>query len=447
MYVGSSIAVLVFLDHYFTRCLSQKYPIPVPKLTKSLLFDVATLFTTNPKPIEDVKLFAFCQEEYKTLMGDFPPVNRAGLTNVLLYHRKGVLTICRNHIVSNVQHRVRKCRSLFIKSNLHFAGIKWKFPVTWLVNHLASSLEQDIQALFSIPRHSSFIAHLRKLNFKDFLHLSQKAFDRLKTEIVQQSPLQQADIVDHWNTYFPLLFRIQPVLEGYRDVWNAFLQPFSIEERRKVGRNHFRGRQLLKGFCLLPQLSDRWQCVMFDSFGLAQITDGQAEVKAAEDTHVVYKDIWRNIFNLEKIHAIVRAQLHLRHIDRRFMYMLRTDGVSAFLHVRIPQPSKPTVTRSVPTLSLPTASTQNLNVQECISRLLPTLKARPTAVRSRGPSAKTIPTTGGIIDLKTVDGAALLSFLLGMILLVVDGGKNPLFTAGAYEVADPLGSDGKLAGV
>ena len=376
----------------------------------------------------------YYDRHYRILRGDIPLGIRSGIANPLRYLKDQIITICKNHVVTNTERRFSKYLTSLIKERCQERKLDWrsaKFPLRWLVDHLIKAIvESGGTVAFSLPEHKRFQKKRSHEDFQGWEVECREAFLEA-TKWLGNLSLKGADILDKWQDYFPLLFHIQKCFERHRDAWEEHIKEFPREQQKAIARLDFRGGKLCKAFSPLPEFSDKCQAFLLCGAGLATIAKRDTQRIRAVNTDVFYEALWHEFFDID----CVLAKQYLQHRKRTFHYTIRTDGVTAYVHVNVVKDMnrKPPPCR----MDEPVRHSAVVQVDSCVEPLEDFFDRVERAVNMERP-VETVTTNISLIRSTSVTD------LLGKLLIVVDPGKNPLFSAAYFKTAAALDADGNL---
>ena len=257
-----------------------------------------------------------------------------------------------NMIVHTLHLRISKLLRCFIYEELNGVRPAGKVRFKWLIKHFVDQLD-----LFPMNQRgkyweSEFWPHgIRKTKAEEGMEATLKAAVlRLKQFVGGQRIISCTEKT--WNSYLPLLYRIQQHFKKQRDEWAAAFAAkarecnWEIKEkpvvdnsrrRRRRGRRNgkeklpedlrkfclvdFRSKKLIKSFALLPAFSHQWKHVLIDNDGFCDISGYGASRRKREDKS--YADVWDVHCHVKKLVAADDASQSLR----KFHGMIRTNGI------------------------------------------------------------------------------------------------------------------------
>lgn len=414
--------VLLFLNHYYRHRLENGHP--VPEISESLVkvvIDklvnikiVGTAHDLSKETFDDLESF-FQQhflpllEPMKSILKDRPIFDQkgkiiaSGNKNPLIYLARNIKAICENHVVTNIYRRVGKLLTALAIPELEACGISRKsYPVRAVIEHLLKTLTEDGgDVCFSLPTWMTDLDWKSKLSEDQRLvaYLAfENSFEKAKLEFIKGVNLSPEEVQKCPAKYFPLLFAIRHHFERENDNWTASLCDKTMEEKKAMAKEDYRGGALVRAFPLLPEFGDGWQPITVCSQTLFEWLGGR---KDADDPQRLYRELWAKYFQLQKV---IPTDPKRQISDRSFHYMIRTDGVW---------------------------------VGVMVNTLRRRHKKRPWHPKEPKILGVGVSTSSRLLATDPKD-------LLGKIVAVVDPGKKPIMTVGYYHIASDFDKDGKL---
>jgi len=413
--------VLLFLNHYYRHRLGKA--LMVPEITESLvkvimdkLVDIKVIGTAHGLSEEIFDdLESFFQQHFIALLEPIDPILdesmfdmngkiiASGNKNPLIYLARNIKAICENHVVTNIYRRVGKLLTALAIPELEACGISRKsYPVRAVSEHLLKTLTEDGgDVCFSLPSWMTDLDWKSKLSEDQRLvaYLAfENSFEKAKLEFIKGVNLSSEEVQKCPANYFPLLFAIRHHFERENDNWTASLCDKTMEEKKAMAKEDYRGGALVRAFPLLPEFGDGWQPVTVCSQTLFEWLGGR---KDPDDPQRRYRELWAKYFQIQKV---IPTDPNRQISDRSFHYMIRTDGVW---------------------------------VGVMVNTLRRRRRKRTSHIEATVIPGVRISTSSRLIATDPKD-------LLGKIVAVVDPGKSPIMTVGYYRIAPELDHDGKL---
>ena len=359
-----------------------------------------------------------------------------------------------NHIVVNLKLRISKLLRCFIYEELRDSRPKGKVRYKWLIGHFVDQLDVlPVSGKGKYWKGQFWPYNIKKTATEEGLDDTfKRAVLRCKQFV---GPLKLGSCTEKtWNKYLPLLHRIQVHFAKLRKEWVATLSSKAMEcggmflpegkgkgkakqrhgrhrkrhrasskrklhpEVQKLCREDFRSRKLIKSFPLLPEFSHQWKHVLIDNDAFSQIAGFGPDRRAREGKS--YMDVWKEHCRVEK----VVAGEETRSSSRGFHGMIRTNGVKVCV---ITDHHKPVFAPS-------------LGSREARHGLDDYWRAslRDWVAKQSPGEHQDLPIEIDPPPHQTATQKALLTVqsreLAGKLVIVVDGGRNPILTASYFRI-------------
>jgi hypothetical protein len=322
-----SIEASRFLNfHLLKRCEERK---EIPTMKQSFFYSAFTMFATKSDGHNKVSEHSPFAKNFKVFTRDRPDIGYSfeGLTANISYAAKEYMINCQNHVVCNINGRVKKAFKIFWDETILTAQPQFRAPDRNLaMNHFMRRLNiqdtaQDMDALwpsFTLPPTAATQTALRT-----YIEGTVQRYKDLPLDIDKTAVNEGTNrVATKWWAYLPWLYDIQVILQGHEMVKHFSLLPICCFDPKHITIDNTALHQLLTRIAKRLHLA-------------------KPPAMASFINPATNRALWMEQFDLEKTENTNGSKV--------FGFYLKTDGYAVSVTLNVPKknvPKKPKKNKS-----------------------------------------------------------------------------------------------------